>query len=282
MTTSARPLLRTLGLIGFTLLGAWLGLALFSTLWVGVVLCTILIAYLALVLGVWVIPCPDDPERPRKVFCIGLSRTGTTSLCVALHEMGYAVYHMPFKLLRWPDPHSTQARVDRRWADAFDAQADTPVALVYRELAEMYPEARFVLTTRDPAAWGASMASFYGRYATVFRYAPFIPVRRILRAAYGENWATRSPQEYAEVYERHVAEVRSFFARSGRNDRLLELAILDGEGWPELASHLGATPPAGVDFPRVDVFDLTWNLQPWWQLRSLLKRRVRAPGLSDP
>ncbi len=273
MTTSARPLLYTLGLVGFALLGTWVGVLLFSTLWVGLILFTTLVAYLSLVLGLWVIPCPKDPQRPEKVFCIGLSRTGTTSLCVALHEMGYEVYHMPFKLLRWPRSASTAPRVDRRWADAFDAQADTPVALAYRELADLYPTARFILTTRESTSWGASMASFYGRYATIFRGAPFVPVRQILAAAYGSDWATKSPQEYAEIYERHVAEVRAFFAGTGQSHRLMELAILDGEGWTELTNHLGGTAPRGADFPRVDVFDLTWNQQPWWQLQSLLKKR---------
>ncbi len=273
MTSSARPILHALGLVGLAFLGSWIGQLLFSSPWVGLIVFTTLIAYMSLVLGLWVIPCPDDPDRPEKVFCIGLSRTGTTSLCVALHEMGYEVYHMPFKLLRWPGPAPSAPRVDRRWADAFDAQADTPVALVYRELAELYPTARFILTTRDTASWSASMASFYGRYATIFRYAPFIPVRRILEAAYGEDWATKSPREYADVYERHVAEVRMFFAEAGRSERLLELAILDGEGWPQLADYLEGVAPTKKAFPRVDVFDLTWNRQPWWQLRSLLKRR---------
>lgn len=274
MTSSARPILHTLGLVSLALLGSWVGHILFPGPWVGLILFTALIAYLSLVLGLWVIPCPNDPGRPEKVFCIGLSRTGTTSLCVALHQMGYEVYHMPFKLLRWPRPASAAPRVDRHWADAFDAQADTPVALAYRELADLYPTARFILTTRDTEGWSASMASFYGRYATIFRYAPFVPVRRILAAAYGEDWATKSPREYAGVYERHVAEVRTFFAQAGRSEQLLELAILDGDGWPQLANYLEVPAPEKAPFPRVDVFDLTWNRQPWWQLRSFLKRRL--------
>jgi Sulfotransferase domain len=79
-----------------------------------------------------------------KVFGVGLSRTGTTSLHYALGFLGYRSIH-------FPPPHQL-----RELLNFYDAAVDTPVACVFKELAEAYPDARFVLTVRDMDSWLAS------------------------------------------------------------------------------------------------------------------------------
>ena len=79
MTTTARPLLHAMALVAATLLGGWLGLSLFSTLWIGAALLAILLSYVGLVTGLIVIPRRTNRGSSEKVFCIGFSRTGTTS-----------------------------------------------------------------------------------------------------------------------------------------------------------------------------------------------------------
>ena len=54
--------------------------------------------------GYLAVPRPPHARRSDKVFGIGLSRTGTTSLTVALHRIGYSTYHALGHLLRLPLP----------------------------------------------------------------------------------------------------------------------------------------------------------------------------------
>src|SRR5215210_5869069 len=95
-----------------------------------------------------------------RVIGAGLGRTGTLSLKAALEELGFgACYHM-IELLTHPEQvrfweaASRRERVD--WDALFEgyqAVVDYPGCRYYRELMEYYPEAKVVLTVRDPNTW---------------------------------------------------------------------------------------------------------------------------------
>ncbi len=89
-----------------------------------VLLVCLLVLYLCLLDGVLVVaPPPSERNRKLKCFCIGLSRTGTSSISVALHELGYATHHQCHALVK-PGPPGAPRRADAFWADALDAHAD--------------------------------------------------------------------------------------------------------------------------------------------------------------
>ena len=81
---------------------------------------------------------PGRPARTPKVFVVGLPRTGTTSICVALLELGFKVAHTAYEPAVF---------------DAADAVADTPVFSRYRQLDEEFPGARFICLERNLDAW---------------------------------------------------------------------------------------------------------------------------------
>jgi hypothetical protein len=96
-------------------------------------------------------PLRSGRTRPSKIFGIGLSRTGTTSLHAALGILGYRSIHYP--------------QLDRLYelVDDHDAASDTPVACSYRQLDARYPGSRFILTVRDFRAWLESTRAFADR-----------------------------------------------------------------------------------------------------------------------
>jgi hypothetical protein len=54
-----------------------------------------------------------------------------------------------------------EGRSDMDWhklLEGYDATADLPAALYYRELLAAFPEARVILTVRDPEKWWQSTA----------------------------------------------------------------------------------------------------------------------------
>ena len=125
--------------------------------------------YLAMLSGFLIVPpCRNAAgvTRKPKVFCIGLSRTGTTSITVALHQLGYDAHHQCHALVTHDS--AGRPRMSRDWAEAFDVHSDIAPATVFEELAVAYPDARFVLTRREPRIWARVMIRFMGKFRHLF------------------------------------------------------------------------------------------------------------------
>jgi len=86
--------------------------------------------------------------RFNKLFGIGLPRTGTTSLNIALNTLGIPSVHFPFSLYE---------NNDRTILDQYTAFIDTPIPLLYQELDQLCPNSGFILTTRAVEDWLNSM-----------------------------------------------------------------------------------------------------------------------------
>ncbi len=88
-------------------------------------------------------------KKHPKIFCIGLSRTGTTTLHLILKKLGLKSIHFcNFLLAEEPD---------LKQCDEFDALGDTPVPLLFKELDSQYPDSKFIITVRQKEKWLESM-----------------------------------------------------------------------------------------------------------------------------
>jgi hypothetical protein len=94
----------------------------------------------------------------------GLGRTGTLSLKAALERIGYGPCHHMLEILLAPDQGRAWVEGARRgthdWEAIFDgyrSTVDWPAAAYWRELVDHYPDARVVLTRRDPDRWWGSV-----------------------------------------------------------------------------------------------------------------------------
>src|SRR6478735_8486303 len=101
-----------------------------------------------------------------KVIGAGLGRTGTLSLKLALEHIGFGpCYHMSemFGAMRRAMPLWLAAGHGRADWDAifegYRATTDYPGCTYWRELVAAYPEARVILTTRDPDGWFDSVSA---------------------------------------------------------------------------------------------------------------------------
>ena len=111
-----------------------------------------------------------------KIIGAGFGRTGTLSLKAALEQLGYGpCHHMKEVMLNndqaeWFSQASKGVEVD--WHEVFNkysSAVDWPAAAYYQELAESFPDAKFVLGVRDPDAWYESVEN------TIFRVIPNFP-----------------------------------------------------------------------------------------------------------
>ena len=101
-----------------------------------------------------------------KLIGAGLPRTGTLSQEVALDMLGYGpCYHMVNVLAdlelvsQWSDALDGNGDWTQIF-DGFQSTVDWPGGFFYRELIEVYPEAKVLLSVRDPDAWERSKVSY--------------------------------------------------------------------------------------------------------------------------
>jgi hypothetical protein len=184
-------------------------------------------------------------QTKPKVFCIGLGKTGTTSIGDALQLLGAKrlTWGRPLsaKLMRAVAHHDFQSLFDTAYQH--DALEDFPWPLVYRELDEHFPHAKFILTVRkDPAAWLSALT-----WQTVGKS------RRRLAAykqIYGHHYPHENAQAFLDRYTSHNEQVTRYFTEKyPAGGKLLELCFERGDGWSELCPFLGLPAP-DVPFPH--------------------------------
>jgi len=190
-----------------------------------------------------------------KVVGAGLGRTGTHSLQLALQQLlGGRCYHMlevmsdpDVRVQQWMDAMDGNAD----WAAIFDgyvAAVDWPASAFWRELADAYPDAPVLLSTRSSTdAWFESFSSTI--LQVMLRDAPSgdspMPLR-MMNERFTPDW--RSADACKAAYERHNAGVRAVISA----DRLIDWQ--PGDGWAPICAKLGV--PAPTDpFPHANTTD---------------------------
>lgn len=180
-------------------------------------------------------------KEKAKIFGIGLSKTGTSSLTKALKILGYKAKHFPIKLLC---SRNGKLSVNLNYAEKYEVMTDLPIARFYRELYYAYPNSKFILTTRDMEDWLDSCRRHFWP-GQIFK---------------GDNWINRLHQDvynsidfdrdsYKDAFRKHEDEVASFF--ENKTDKLLVMDITNGEGWKPLCDFLDRPIPQ-KQFPHID------------------------------
>lgn len=195
-----------------------------------------------------------------RVIGAGLPRTGTLTQKVALEQLGFApCYH-------WVDLLANLDRLDLweramdgegQWEEIFgDARAtvDWPGGYFYRELMDVYPDAKVLLSVRDPEAWEPS---FRETIWTMSHGESVMPLLSRARAEIDPRWRRylafvdrmfwgpqgtfkeghSEPAQLMEQMVRHNEEVRRVVAP----ERLLVWEPADG--WGPLCEFLEVDVP---------------------------------------
>jgi hypothetical protein len=192
-----------------------------------------------------------------RVVGAGLGRTGTNSLKLALEQLlGGRCYHMievfgrPDDVPQW---HAAARGENPDWDAVFDgyvAAVDWPAAAFWRAIAERYPDAIILLSTRaDAETWWRSadntIFSAFRREAPPDMDAWAAMVQDVFRSTFTTDVNDRAAAVAA--YEAHNADVR---ATAGA--RLVEWQ--PGDGWEPLCAALGVPVP-DAPFPHVNTTD---------------------------
>ncbi len=197
-----------------------------------------------------------EPSSTNQLAVIGagFGRTGTLSMRAALAMVGLGPVHHMFEVVKAPEQSSA-------WLDALDdsnvlrdllgnyrSAVDWPTCYFWRELMDLYPEAKVILTHRDPKAWYKSI------HNTIYRLLmaktsdmPSDQVSMARRIVMDLTFDGRLGEEdYAiEVFEKHNALVKATVPA----ERLLVFDVR--EGWQPLCDFLGVAVP-DEDFPNTN------------------------------
>jgi hypothetical protein len=203
-----------------------------------------------------------------KLIGAGMPRTGTLTQKMSLEMLGLGpCYHMVNVLadLEQAELWDQALAGEPRWEEIFNgfqSTVDWPGGYFYRELAEFYPDAKVLLSVRDPESWERSMRQ------TVWSVRNGESLIRLLSSAQacvnpqwrgflkmidGLLWqgegtfagVNTEPQQMIERMERHNAEVQATIPP----ERLLVWKVTDG--WEPLCEFLGVPVP-GVPVPHIN------------------------------
>jgi hypothetical protein len=199
----------------------------------------------------------------------GLGRTGTTSLKAALEKLGFGpCYHMselfghPEHLEAWRAAARGEAVDWEGPLKEYRSTLDWPGAPFYEELMEAYPEARVILTVRDPERWYEStLNTIYEMNDTVSSplfslLSLIVPQARNVKRSVGlvDDLAWKGAfggrfedREHAiSVFERWNDGVKERVPA----EKLLVYEVK--EGWGPLCEFLGVEVPEDEPFPHLN------------------------------
>ena len=212
-----------------------------------------------------------------KVLCLGLSRTGTSSLKQALLDLGIGdVYHFssvindnPPDALLWARALEWKINGIGTWTKSdWDALlghcmavSDHPCLAFCDELLEAYPDAKVILTTRDNVdVWYESVMATIWPFVERMVHPDVSVWRKIWRAfldptgfdrmlelvhlnPQGMYW--KFPERGKDFYREHNEKIRRMVPK----EKLLEYNVK--QGWEPLCEFLGYEAPEW-EFPRVN------------------------------
>jgi len=190
-----------------------------------------------------------------KVISAGFGRTGTMSLKLALEQIGFGPCHHMIEVIGsgekqvplWNDALAGKPDFDAIY-QGYSSAVDWPSAAFWQELADYYPDAKIILSSRSAESWYASISETI--LATVWAPETWPPqatewfkmVSKVLERSFGP---AKTKDELIAVYHSHEAAVKAAIPA----ERLLVHSAKDG--WEPLCAFLGVPVPEG-DYPRTN------------------------------
>lgn len=197
-----------------------------------------------------------------KIIGAGLGRTGTSSLKVALEMLGFGpCYHMqeinkhPEHITIWLDAILGDHVDWQTFLQPYQATLDWPACDHYATLMGIYPEAKVLLSVRDPSRWYDSLyETIYTLNKTFPEWARAVAPKladqvdmtrqQIWQGKFNNRFEDRAYAIY--VFQKHNETVQKIVPA----DRLLVVEV--SQGWAPLCDFLDVPIPTDTPFPHVN------------------------------
>ena len=190
-----------------------------------------------------------------KAISAGYGRTGTMSLKLALEQLSFGPCHHMIEVIGngekqvplWNDALAGKPNFNAIY-QGYSSAVDWPSAAFWKELADAYPDAKIILSSRSAESWYGSISETI--LASVWAPENWPPqavewfkmVSKVLERSFG---GAKTKDELIANFLAHEAEVKAAIPA----DRLLVHSAKDG--WEPLCAFLGVPVPEG-DYPRTN------------------------------
>ncbi|KAI5868337.1 hypothetical protein GGS23DRAFT_23002 [Durotheca rogersii] len=219
------------------------------------------------------LPTPAHVEL-KKLIVLSAPRTGTHGLYLALKKLGFKPYHMVEVMRTGPSAvrilnEGLDAEIFHRskpygraefdkWFANYDIIIEMPFFMIH-SVVQAYPDAKFLLTERDPDKWAKSFVNTIGQITVQSGRFPMAVFKHFDGFASGmsaigskilgyyTNGYGSSPEGQrflAENYKKYIAEVK----RIVPPEQLKVCKLEDGFGWEQVCPYLGVPVP-DFDWP---------------------------------
>jgi len=148
------------------------------------------------------------------IFGIGMNKTGTNSLAVALRQLGIKCLHSAREVKQALDRNQRSGqRCLYPLPRKYQAFCDSPIPYVFEQIDRDYPGSRFIVTVRDLEPWIKSRMNHFG----------------------GEH------DHHVSEYARWQRRMEAHFGE--RQKDMLWYNLCGGDGWAPLCEFLGLPVP---------------------------------------
>jgi hypothetical protein len=162
-----------------------------------------------------------------KVFGLGLSKTGTSSLGEALNQVGIKTIHYYSDEATCQEFQTSSYRLSI--LNDYQGIVDIPVVPYYAQLDKQYPGSKFIFTIRDKESWLKSielhlklLMEWWENFPDFKKFHEFISACLCGSIGFDREW-------FWYVYRTHQQNALQYFENCPRD--LLLLDICRGEGW---------------------------------------------------
>ncbi len=180
-----------------------------------------------------------------KIFCIGLNKTGTSTLHKAFEILGLkSVHYMDDKgnnikeiiTTNFLEGNNILKGIEKYEVYSDWDQAPNTVA-IFKEFDKQYPNSKFISNTRELQSWLDSRESHVKRNQENKLKNPELDVK----------WLKIDRKKWENQYNSHYSEIKNYF--ENREKDLLVFDVVGGDGWEKLCQFLDLPIP-NISFPR--------------------------------
>ena len=204
----------------------------------------------------------------NKIFIIGLPRTATTSVCLAMLALGFKTAH--------------NAYTQHAFSEA-QVLADTPIFSDYQSLDNHFPNSKFIYLTREASCWLPSIKQLLQRMIVNLQRSDggFNPhLKRCYNEIFSPLTADNIAQDdfLSECYQRHQQGVLTYF--KDRKDDLLTIDVSEPQSYQQLLSFLSVEQCQGRSngFEKINIGG---KVNAWQDINNVLKIESTNKGRID-
>lgn len=195
-------------------------------------------------------------NKKAKIFCVGLNKTGTTSVEKSLQDFGYKMGNQIEGELLMESYVKRDFNKIINFCKTADAFQDVPFCFqhTYMPLEQAFPKAKFILTVRDSETqWYQSLVRFHTKLfgegkrtptwedlkKATYRYPGY--VAEVRKQVFGimENEPPYQEEKLKAYYTTHNASVLDYFKNK---ENLLVLNVSEVDAYSRLCTFLGKKP----------------------------------------